>query len=648
MPSPPPDGQAPTGTVDQHALTGTVDRRARRQLAFAAVAVLLAAADTYVVVAVLPSIMGGVGLGIDRLERATPIISGFLLGYTVVLPLLGRLSDAVGRAPVFVGCLIIFGVGSLVTATSHDLGVLVAGRAMQGLGGGGLVPVTLALVAAQWPPESRGLPLGVVGAVQELGSVIGPLYGAAVASAATWRTIFWVNLPVAAAVGIAFAWSRPTGADRSPSGAESTEGTEAAPPPASSHRDVPGPVLMTLGLLSAGLGLAAPSWLTDSVSWGWVATPWVEGRAWAQLSSPLTVIGAAVVLAGLVWEAAAPRSVRTVLPLRRVPAALRSVDLVGAALLAVVLACVVVLFSTENPSRQVVSSSAPVLAPVAVIALVGFVGWQRRSPRPLIPPRVLAPRPAWGSLVVNLAVGAALMAALVDVPLFALTTSETGSQLGAAAVLARFLVAVPLGAVAGGALCRRPERGPAVAAAGGVLGAAMFAVMATWGTSALTSPWHVAGASLGVGASDLELAVCGFGFGLTIAPVNAAILASADERDHGLASSLVVVARTIGMVAGLSALTPIGLHRFYQAQARIGSPLTVCPAHPSDCPAYDKATVNAVLTELHTIYVGAAVCAVIAAVAAFALLRPAITVRGRPGGFRWRRAGKVSRTVTSP
>jgi MFS family permease len=622
LPSPPPEPRP------ARPAPGPDHRPARRQLAFAAAAVLLAAADTYVVVAVLPSIMGGVGLGIDRLQRATPIISGFLLGYTIVLPLLGRLSDEVGRGPVFIGCLTAFGVGSLVTATAHDIGVLVAGRALQGLGGGGLVPVTLALVAGQWPPETRGLPLGVVGAVQELGSVVGPLYGAALTAAWTWRAIFWINLPVAAAVGIGFALARP----RPAAGGEVADGTSAAAGARRARRDVPGPTLLGVGLLAAGLGLAAPSWLTSSVAWGWLTVPWLGGQAWAELSSPLTVIGAGLVLAGLVWEAAAPRSVAVVLPLRRIPAALRRVDLVGALLVAVTLACVVVLFSTEDPSRQVVASAVPVLAPVGGAALLAFVLWQRRSPDPLIPSRVLAPRPAWGSLVVNLALGAALMAALVDVPLFALTTAENGSQLGAAAVLARFLVAVPVGAVLGGALCRRPARGPVVVAAGALLAGAMFALMAGWDASALTSPWHLAGTSLGVGTTDLELALCGLGFGLTIAPVNAAILAAVDERDHGLASSLVVVARTVGMLAGLSALTAIGLHRFYQAQARIGSPLTLCPGHPASCPAYDRATIGAVLTELHTIYAGAAACALLAAVVAIGLLRARSTSSNRTTG----------------
>ena len=178
-------------------------------LSLAAVAVAFAAADTYVVVLSLPDMMGSVGLSIDQLQRAAPIISGFLLGYVAMLPLIGRIADLRGRTPVLVAALAVFAFGSLVTASAYDLGSLVAGRFLQGVGGGGLVPVTLALVADLYPVDRRGVPLGVVGAVQELGSVIGPLYGAVVLSFGTWRDIFWINLAVALVLAAAVATLAP-------------------------------------------------------------------------------------------------------------------------------------------------------------------------------------------------------------------------------------------------------------------------------------------------------------------------------------------------------------------------------------------------------------------------------------------------------
>src|SRR5690242_21655861 len=96
--------------------------------------------------------MGDVGLTIERLEQATPIITGFLAGYVVAMPLLGAYSDARGRVPVYLACLAAFAAGSAMTATAGlfdaaGLPWLVAGRFVRGLGGGGLVPLSLALAA---------------------------------------------------------------------------------------------------------------------------------------------------------------------------------------------------------------------------------------------------------------------------------------------------------------------------------------------------------------------------------------------------------------------------------------------------------------------------------------------------------------------
>src|SRR3954447_23287981 len=168
--------------------------RPRLLLGLAALAVAFAAADTYVVVLALPDMMESTGIPLDQLQRGAPIVSGFLLGYVAMLPLIGRISDLRGRVPVLVAALVLFAVGSLVTGLSYDLATLVVGRFLQGVGGGGLIPATLALVADLYPAERRGVPLGVVSAVQEVGSVVGPLYGALILAVSDWRVIFAVNL----------------------------------------------------------------------------------------------------------------------------------------------------------------------------------------------------------------------------------------------------------------------------------------------------------------------------------------------------------------------------------------------------------------------------------------------------------------------
>ncbi len=582
-------------------VSSPVDRSDRWRLALSAIAVLLAAADTYVVVVALPNIMNGVGLSLDNLQRATPIISGFLLGYTAVLPLIGRMADLAGTGPVFAGCLTAFGTGSVLTATAHALPVLVLGRAIQGVGGGGLVPVAMAMVASRWPPDERGRPLGVVGALQELGSVIGPLYGAAIVAVASWRAIFWINIPVVLVLGAGF-WLVGRRDRGEAAGSRSRR---------AGRRDVVGVSLAGLGAAGLAIGLDAPASLSTSTTFGQLYTP-EAGGSWAPLTTPI-VIASLIVLTGfVVWEVAAPAGIRPVAPLRGLPRLLQRSDLPGALLLAGFLACVVVAFSTADPSRQVIASSAPVVVPLAVALAFAFWWRQRRASRPLIEPGTLSRRPAWGALVVNLSLGGALMAALVDVPLFARSTVYPDSEVQAALVLLRFLVAVPIGAVLGGLLCRNRRVAPYLAAAGMALSTLGFLAMATWSATALGG---------GPRPSDAELIVCGLGFGLAIAPVNVAILGAVENRFHALASALAVVARTIGMMAGLSALTAVALHRFYGAEARIGSPLTLCPNNPNSCPAYDNATTKALLSELHTIFAGAALCALVAGLLAVLLLR---------------------------
>ncbi|SOE02193.1 MFS transporter [Blastococcus haudaquaticus] len=546
----------------------------------ATLAVLVTAADTYVVVLALPDILTGVGVGLDELQRATPIVGGFLLGYTATLPLLGRLADLRGRVPVLVGCLLLFALGSLLTATADTLGPAVLGRGLQGVGAGGLVPATLALVADRWPPERRALPLGVVGAVQEAGAVLGPLAGAAVLAFADWRAIFWLNLllGLALAVGAVVA-----GQVRRP--------------------DPIGLVLAVLTAGAVGLHLASPAALAEDVTLGLAYVPVVESLEW---TTPL-LLGALVAGAALVWRSIA-RPHGAVLPLRGLRQLAGEVDVVGSTLAVVALGSLVWAFAAADPATQVVAHGA-VLLPLAVVAGVAFVLHERRTPEPVLPLSALRPVGAWGALLVNLLVGAALVAALVDIPLFARNTTTPGDQLGAALVLLRLLVAVPVGAVVGGWLCRTvPAR--LVAAGGMALTAVAFVAMTRWDAGSLDGA-----------LSTVVLAAAGLGFGLAIAPVNAVLLAVTEAAVHGSASALAVVARTVGMLAGLSLLTAVALRRFTAEVDAIGTPFELCPDTPADCAVYDAATDAAVLTQLHTVFAGAAVAAGLAAVAALVLLR---------------------------
>jgi MFS family permease len=577
-------GQLPTG--------------GRLRLGFASAGVLLGAADTYVVVIALPAIMSSVGVDLAHLQAATPIISGFLVGYVAVLPLLGRLSDVYGRAPVLIGCLVLFAGGSLVTASANTLGAVVVGRALQGAGGGGLVPVTLALVADLWPAGRRGVPLGVVGAVQEFGSVVGPLYGAALTTASTWRAIFYVNMPLAAMIAIGV---------RTPRRHRRSGGREL-------RADRLGQALAALCAATTVLAVAAPPALADSITLGAAFTPLVGAIA---PTSPIALVALLSALALVIREVTVPGGVRPVLPLRGLPGGLQRVDWAGGALVALVLGCVVLSFATADPQRGVGGDSAPLLLPAAAVLTALFVLHELHTAQPLVDLRALRDRAAAGSLISNLAVGAALMAALVDVPVFARTTVDPDSQVAAALVLARLLLAVPVGAVLGGLLVGRAGY-RAVAGAGMLLSALMFVLMAGWSATTLSDPF--AGIAW-LHASDLELVGCGLGFGLSIVPITAAILGAVPQRLHGVAASLTVAARMVGMLAGLSLLTAIGLRRFYSVQAMLPDPGRLCPKTPLNCAAYNSLETGAAVDELHVIFIGAAVCAFIAAVTASSLLR---------------------------
>jgi MFS family permease len=554
----------------------------RLLLGLAAVAVGFAAADTYVVVLALPDMMTGAGLAVDELQRAAPIISGFLLGYVAMLPLIGRVADLRGRVPVLVGSLVVFALGSLVTAASYDLTSMVVGRFLQGVGGGGLVPATLALVADMYPPSRRGVPLGVVGAVQELGSVLGPLYGALVLAMADWETIFWINL----AVGLVLAAALSSGSR----------------PRRRELPDAASVVLTGLGLLLLTLVLLEPAVLTRGVTTGLAFLPVVGGSRWL---TPVALALYVTVAALVVRSLSAPRPL---LALRGWADVGRRADLTGAALLAVSLGGVILAFATADPEVQVFSPAGPWFLLGSAVAMVLFWWHTRRAAEPLVPHQAFAATPAWGALLVSFFVGAALIAALVDIPLFARITVYPDSQLMAALVLLRLLVALPVGAVLGGYLVRLLPTG--VTTAGGMLLAAVgFVWMSTWGLTSLEEP-----------VATVPLVMAGLGFGLALAPVNASLLAATADAVHGVASALLVVARMVGMLVGISALTTIGLRRYYSVQVDLPTPTEVCDG-ATRCAEYTTLLKEAGLAQLQTVFVGAAACALAAGALALVTFR---------------------------
>lgn len=536
-------------------------------LTAASVAVALAAADTYIVVLALTDMMAGVGIGIDALQRATPIISGFLLGYIVVLPLIGRLSDLLDRRRILLGCLVVFVVGSAVTALAVELPVLVSGRVLQGIGGGGLVPATLALVADLWPADRRGTPLGVVGAVQELGSVLGPVLGAVILAWSGWRAIFWAN--VVAGI-VLYAVIRLLGTGRATSRAGS---------PTSRLGRVAAWVLAVAAAALGVLALLAPESLVTDVTLGLPFVP-VTGESRVLTPIGLVALGLVVLLAVVTASRWAP--------------VLRQADPFGALLVAVALGSLVLTFASSDPEKEVVGPLGYSLLPFGALALVVLGWWHRRAAAPLIPRGVVHTR-GLRAFVVSLLVGVALVAVIVDVPLLARLT-ESYDATGGALVLARFLVAVPVGALLGGWSLRWVGDG-AAAGVGLLLTAAGMVVMSTW---TLTSIEQAV-------PTTVVLVAVGLGVGLALAPVNNAALADSPPDAHGVASAIVVVARMVGMVVGLALLTSIGLNRYYEAVRRLPDPLDT------------DALIGAGVVQVQTVFLGGALAALAGAFVALSL-----------------------------
>ncbi|MDO3638363.1 MFS transporter [Mycolicibacterium arseniciresistens] len=481
-------------------------------LSAGSLAVLLGALDTYVVITIIRDIMMDVGIAINQIQRVTPIITWYLLGYIAAMPLLGRASDRFGRKMMLQVSLAGFAIGSVITAMSTDLVLMVVGRTIQGAASGALLPVTLALAADLWASRQRAAVLGGVGAAQELGAVLGPVYGIAMVWAFHhWQAVFWVNVPLAVIAMVMIHFSLP-------------------------------------------------------------------GRR--QTDEP------------------------------------QRVDVVGGVLLAVALGLVVIgLYNPAPDGKKILPDyGAPLLIAAAVVT-VGFFVWERFARTRLIEPAGVRFRPFLAALGASLTAGAALMVTLVNVELFGQGVLGQ-SQNEAAFLLLRFLIALPVGALLGGWIASRVgDR--LVAFAGLVIAAGGFFLISKWPVDLFAARHDLGFVSLPV--LDTDLAIAGIGLGLVIGPLTSATLRVVPAAQHGIASAAVVVARMIGMLVGIAALSAWGLYRFNQALAQrleeLPQPVVSSPREQALAQAtrYTQATLEAYVMQFQDIFLATAVVCIVGA-----------------------------------
>lgn len=173
--------------------TGGAPRRSARVIISAVCAVLLMASLGQTIVSTaMPIIAADLG-GLDHI---TWLITAYLLASTVSAPIFGKLGDLYGRKIVMQGGILIFLVGSLIGGLAQSMGVLVVGRAVQGLGGGGLIVVAMAVIADVLPARERGKAQGLMGSMFGISTVVGPLIGGFLVEQFTWHWIFFFNLPI--------------------------------------------------------------------------------------------------------------------------------------------------------------------------------------------------------------------------------------------------------------------------------------------------------------------------------------------------------------------------------------------------------------------------------------------------------------------
>ncbi|GAA1729947.1 MFS transporter [Isoptericola hypogeus] len=155
-------------------------------------AMLLAALDQTIVATALPTIVSDLG----GAEHLSWVVTAYMLASTATTVLWGKLGDLYGRKALFIACILIFLLGSILSGTSQTMGQLIAWRAVQGVGGGGLMVLSQAIIGDVVPPRERGKYQGFFGAVFGVSSVAGPLLGGFFVDNLDWRWVFYINIPI--------------------------------------------------------------------------------------------------------------------------------------------------------------------------------------------------------------------------------------------------------------------------------------------------------------------------------------------------------------------------------------------------------------------------------------------------------------------
>ena len=240
-------------------------------------AMLLAALDQTIVATALPTIAGDLG-GLDHLSW---VVTSYLLATTATTQVWGKLGDQYGRKYLFIAAIVIFLIGSALSGLSHTLTELIAFRALQGIGGGGLLVLAQAIVGDVVPPRERGKYQGAFGAVFGVSSVIGPLLGGFFVDNLSWRWVFYINLPIGAVALVVVTAVLPATSDRR------------------KH---------SIDYLGATVIAAFATCVVLATSWGGTTYPW---------GSPVIIaLFAASAALVVVWWLSARRAAEPLLPLR--------------------------------------------------------------------------------------------------------------------------------------------------------------------------------------------------------------------------------------------------------------------------------------------------------------------------------------------